>query len=72
MALAPATKKSNHSDVDLSDSPLGKDCDDVSNADRVSLVSDPDAMCRFILERVGENMELVPAINETLQKMTRR
>ncbi len=36
-ALAPEVlKKWNHPDVDLSDSPLGKDCDDVTNADRVT------------------------------------
>jgi len=36
------------------------------------LVAEPDALAEFIIERVDEFMELVPAIDQVLQKMTRR
>jgi hypothetical protein len=38
----------------------------------VRLVADPDALGKFIIERVDETMELTPAIDQALQKMTRR
>ena len=44
----------------------------VSESDRVRLVAEPDALCKFIMERVDECMELVPAIDQALQKMTSR
>ena len=72
-ALSPELLgKWSHEDADLSDQPLGRDCRDVSDADRVRLVADPDAVGKFIVDRVDEFMELVPAIDEALQKMTRR
>jgi hypothetical protein len=64
--------KWNHEDSDLTDSPLGKDCSDVSEADRVHLTADPDALGKFIIQRLDEFMELVPTIEQALQKMTRR
>jgi hypothetical protein len=72
-ALSPELlTKWNHEYADLSDSPLGRDCTDVSDADRVRLVADPDGLGKFIIDRVDEFMELVPAIDQALQKMTRR
>jgi hypothetical protein len=44
----------------------------VSEAERVRLVAEPDALGKFIIDRVDEFMELVPAIDQALQKMTRR
>jgi len=72
-ALSPELlKKWSHEDADLSESPLGRDCTDVSESDRVRLVAEPDALGKFIIERVDEFMELVPVIDQALQKMTRR
>jgi hypothetical protein len=72
-ALSPELlAKWSHEDADLSDSPLGRECRDVSEPDRVRFVSEPDQLVKFITERVDELMELVPAIDHTLQKMTRR
>ena len=65
-------KKWSHEDADLSDSPVGRECTEMSESDRVHLVADPDALGKFIIERVDEFMELVPAIDQALQKMTRR
>lgn len=64
--------KWSHEDADPSDSPLGKECSEVSESDRVHLVSEPDALSKFVIERLDEFMELVPAIDQALQKMTRR
>ena len=72
-ALSPSlVTKWSHDDADISDSPLGRDCTDVSESDRVRLMADPDALSKFIIERIDEFMELVPAIDQALQKMTRR
>lgn len=72
-ALSPELlTKWTHADTDLSEFPLGRDCTAVSESDRVRLVSDPDALGKFIIERVDELMELVPAIDQALEKMTRR
>lgn len=65
-------KKWNHEDIDLSESPLGRECHDVAEADRVRLVAEPDALRKFIIDRVDEFMELIPAIDQALQQMTRR
>lgn len=64
--------KWSHEDADLSESPLGRECQEVSESDRVRLVAEPDALGKFIIDRAGEFMELIPAIEQALQKMTRR
>ena len=61
----------NHEDAD-SDSPLGKECSDVSDEDRVHLVTDSEALTKYAIDRLDEFAELVPAIDQALQKMTRR
>jgi hypothetical protein len=72
-SLSPeVVKKWSHEDTDLFDSPLGKECGEVSESDRVRLVAEPEALSKFIIERLDEFMELVPAIDQALQKMTRR
>lgn len=72
-ALSPELlKKWSDEDADLSDSPLGRECQEVSEADRVRLVADPDELGKFIIARLDEFMELAPAIDQALQKMTRR
>ena len=72
-ALSPELlTKWSHEDADQSESPLGRDCTAVSESDRVRLVSDPDALGKFIIDRVDEFMELIPAVEQALQKMTRR
>jgi hypothetical protein len=72
-SLSPElVKKWSHEDADLSESPLGKECSEVSESDRVHLVAEPDSLNKFVIERLDEFMELVPAIDQALQKMTRR
>ena len=72
-ALSPdLLTKWNHEDADLSDQPLGKECHDVPESGRVGLVAEPEALGKFVIERMDEFMELVPAIDQALQKMTRR
>jgi hypothetical protein len=72
-ALSPElVAKWSHEDADLSDSPLGKECNEVSESGRVHLVADPEALSKFVIERLDEFRELVPAIDQALQKMTRR
>jgi len=72
-ALTPdLLTKWSHEDADLADSPLGQDCADLSESDRVGLVTDPAALGKFIIAQLDESMELVPAIDQTLQRMTRR
>ncbi len=64
--------KWSHHDATLSDSPLGRECHEVSEPDRVRLVAEPEALGKFITGRMDEFMELVPAIDSALAKMTRR
>jgi hypothetical protein len=72
-ALSPELlTKWSHEDADLSDSPLGRECQKISESDRVHLVAGPEALGKFIIERMDEFMELVPAIEQALQSMTRR
>lgn len=72
-ALSPEllTQWSHHA-AELSESPLGKDCSEVSESDRVRLVAEPEALGKFIIERMDEFMELIPTIDQVLQKMTRK
>ena len=72
-ALSPELlTKWSHEDADLSETPVGKACHEVSESDRVVLLTEPEALGKFIIERVDEFVELVPAIDQALQKMTRR
>jgi hypothetical protein len=72
-ALSPELlTKWTHEDAELSNSPLGRESQDVSESDRVRMLSEPEALGKFIIERMNEFMELVPAIDQALQKMTRR
>lgn len=64
--------KWSHEDAELSDSPLGRECHDVSESNRVGMVAEPEALGKFIVDRMDEFMELVPAVDQALQKMTRR
>jgi hypothetical protein len=61
-----------HEDADLSESPLGKECSEVSESERVHMVTEPEALTKFVIERLDEFMELVPAIDQALQKVTHR
>ena len=71
-ALPPELRSKWIPDEDLPDAPLGRDYAEVSEADRVRFVSDPEQLVKFVTERVEELMELVPVVDQTLQKMTRR
>lgn len=71
-ALSPELlKKWAHADADISDSPVGLDLEKVTEADRLRLAADPDALSAFIKEHLAEAVsELGPAIDQALQKMT--
>ena len=73
-ALSPELlTKWSHDDADLSEcAAWDEQCHEVSESDRVRLVAEPEALGKFIIERMDEFMELVPAIDQALQKMTRR
>lgn len=72
-ALSPELlTKWTHDRADPSTFPFGRDCHDVSDADRVRLVSEANALGAFIVDRMNELMELVPAVDQALQRMTRR
>ena len=72
-ALSPELlTKWTHDRADFSECPFGRDCHDVSDADRVRLVAEPEALGKFIIARMDDFMELVPAIDQALQGMTRR
>jgi hypothetical protein len=44
----------------------------MSDSDRVHLAAEPAALTKYIIERMDEFMELVPAVDQALGKMTRR
>jgi hypothetical protein len=69
---AELLKKWNHEEVDISDTPVGRDCHEVSESDRVRMASEPDVLRAFLLERLDEFTELVPAVDQTLAQMTRK
>jgi hypothetical protein len=72
-ALSPELlTKWSHEEADLSESPLGREYSEVSDADRVRMVAEPEALGKFIIERMDEFMELIPAIDQALQKMTHK
>jgi hypothetical protein len=72
-ALSPELlTKWNHHEAEPARSPLGLEYEAVSESDRVNLVANPDDLGKFIIERVDEFRELVPAVEQTLQKMTRK
>jgi hypothetical protein len=69
---ADLLKKWNHEEVDVSSTPLGRDCHEVSESDRVRMVSDPDALRGFLLERLHEFSELVPTVDQALAQLARK
>jgi len=72
-ALSPELlTKWGHEDADLSNLPVGRECTNVSESDRVRMVAEPDALDKFVIDRLDEFMELAPAVDQALQKMTRR
>jgi hypothetical protein len=72
-ALSPELlTKWSHEDADLSDAPLGRECHEVSESDRVRLVAEPEALGKFVMECLDDFMELAPAIDQALEKMTHR
>ena len=72
-ALTPnLLKQWGHHEANLADAPLGRECTEIPEAERVRLMTEPDALHTFLVARVDECLELVPAIDATLKKMTRR
>ena len=64
-------KKWNDEDAELADSPLGRECQEVTEAERLRLVAEPEALSKFVVDRLEEFIaELGPAIDQVLQKMT--
>ena len=64
--------KWNHEQVDIAEWPLGRNRSDVSEPDRVRMAEDPEILQKFLLECADELTELVPAIDQALQQMTKR
>jgi hypothetical protein len=62
----------NHDEFELQTSPFGRVYAEVSDLDRVALASDPDRLATFLIHRVDEFAELVPLIDSTLARMTRK
>jgi len=54
-ALTPnLLKKWDHHEANLADAPLGHECMEVPEAERVRLMTEPDALPGFLLARVDE------------------
>jgi hypothetical protein len=64
--------KWSRADVKPAEYPLGRNCVEVSEADRIRMVGHPEELVRFVLDCFDESTELVPAIDQALQQMTRR
>jgi hypothetical protein len=57
-----------HEDADEADSPFGRYLTDVTDKDRLQLISDPDALYEFATKAFTEAFALSEAIDETLAK----
>jgi hypothetical protein len=64
--------KWNHPDADLAERVLGRDHVAITAADRLRLVSEPDALTTFITGALAEAGELVPVVDGALRKMTKK
>jgi len=62
--------KWDHEDANISEAPLGRDCTDVTEAERVSLVGEPEALSKFVISRLEEFTELIPALDQVIEKLT--
>ena len=72
-ALSPELQtKWSQAELDQAEYPLGRNCVEVSESDRVQMMAHPEELIRFVLARLDESMELVPAIDQALQQMTKR
>ncbi len=72
-ALSPELQtKWSQAELDQAEYPLGRDCVEVSESDRVQMMAHPEELIRFVLARLDESMELVPAIDQALQQLTKR
>ena len=65
-ALGAVAAEWKHQDASDSDYPLGKTISDVTDAERVRLVSDPDAMFQFATEAFQSSFVLFEAIDKVL------
>lgn len=61
-----------HQDASESDYPLGRTLTDVSQKDRVAMVSDPDQLYRFVIESFKKTFPLADAIDQTLTQFRSR
>lgn len=52
--------------------PVGREYAEVSPAERLRLVAEPEELARFLVARVEDFMELVLAVDATLARMTRK
>lgn len=59
-------------DVEMHMNPVGREYSEVSPAARVRLVTEPDELAKVLVAQVEDFMELVPAVDATLKKMTRK
>lgn len=61
-----------HDDLELDSRPLGREYADVDDLKRVSIVSDPEQLTRFLLARVDDCAPLVPVVDAALARLTRK
>ena len=66
--LGPAVAKWDHAAGDEASDPLGRYCTEVSDMQRIDLVSHPAGLVNFFEKGFQELVALVPAIDETLKK----
>jgi len=71
-SLTPAMKaKWEVADVDVEDFPVGIISREVDDAERVRWMSEPDALAQFLLARLDEAQEIVPAVDKALEGVGR-
>lgn len=70
--LTPALRaKWEVADVDIEDFPVGITSREITDADRVQWMSDPAALAQFLLARLDESREIIPAVDRAIEAMGR-
>jgi hypothetical protein len=67
-ALGEMAVKWDHQEADDESQPLGRYCTEISEQDRLDLVTQPAKLVAFVQSGFGELFELVPALDDTLKK----
>ena len=62
----------NHDDFELGRSPVGRDHVDVSESERVAMISDPEKLVAFLRSSIEEVLDLARLVDATLAGMPRK